>query len=45
MTHPGYLHAPLQTLGPESGVCNYLALEKINNRLVLRSHAFSLPEL
>ena len=30
VSHPGYLHSPLQMFGPESGVCNYLALEKIN---------------
>ena len=29
MSHPGYLHSPLQMFGPENGVCNYLTLEKI----------------
>ena len=33
MSHPGYLHGPLQMLGPENEVCNYLALEKINDNL------------
>ena len=23
MSHPGYLHSPLQMFGPENGVCNY----------------------
>ena len=26
VSHPGYLYGPLQTFGPENGVCNYLAL-------------------
>ena len=29
MSHPGYLHDPLQMFGPENLVCNNLALEKI----------------
>ena len=35
MSHPGYLHGPLQMLGPENEVCNYLALEKINDMSIL----------
>ena len=35
MSHPGYLHVPLQIFGPENGVCNYLALEKIYGLLIL----------
>ena len=45
MSHPGYIHGPVQMLGPENGVCNYLALEKINGMLILRIRAFSPPEL
>ena len=45
MSHPGYLHGPLQMLGPENEVCNYLALEKINDMSVLWIRAFSPPEL
>ena len=34
MSHPGYLvHGPLQMLGSENGVCNYVALEKIYGML------------
>ena len=29
VSHPGYLHAPLQVFGPANGVCNYLVLEKM----------------
>ena len=29
VSHPGYLHSPLQMFGPENGVCNYLALVTI----------------
>ena len=39
VSRPGYLH------GPENRVCNYLALEKIDDMLILRIHAFSPPEL
>ena len=39
MSRPGYLH------GPENRVCNYLALEKINDMLILRIRAFWPPEL
>ena len=45
MSHPGYLHGPLQMLGPENEVCNYLALEKINDMSILWIRAFSPPEL
>ena len=45
MSHPGYLHGPLQMLGPENGVCNYLALEKIDGKLISRIRTFSLTEL
>ena len=45
MSHPGYLHVPLQMLGPENGVCNYLALESIYGMLILRIHAFLPPEI
>ena len=38
-------HSPLQMFGPENGVCNYLALEKIYDMLVPRISAFSPPEL
>ena len=44
MSHPGYLHGPLQMLGPENEVCNYLALEKINDMSILWIRAFSPPE-
>ena len=43
MSYSGYLHGPLQMFGPENGVCNYLALEKINGMLILRIGAFSPP--
>ena len=36
LSHPGYLHGPLQMLSPENGLCNYLALEKIFGMLILR---------
>ena len=29
VSHPGYLHSPLQMFGPENGVCNYLAVVTI----------------
>ena len=45
VSQAGYLHIPLQMLGPESGVCNYLALEKINDMLILWIRAFSPPKL
>ena len=45
VSHPGFLYGPLQMFGSENGVCNYLALEKIYGMLILRIHAFSLPEL
>ena len=45
MSHPGYLHGPLQMFGPENEVCNYLALEKINDMSILWIRAFSPPEL
>ena len=45
MSHPKYLHGPLQMFGPENGVCNYLALEKIHDMLLARIRAFSPPEL
>ena len=45
MSHPGYLHGPLQMLGPENEVYNYLALEKINDMSILWIRAFSPPEL
>ena len=32
-------------LGPENEVCNYLALEKINDMSILWIRAFSPPEL
>ena len=35
MPPPGYVHGPLQMFGPENGVCNYLALEKIYGTLIL----------
>ena len=44
MSHPGYLHGPLQMFGPENGVCNYLALE--TGTFILRIHLlFHIPEL
>ena len=43
--HPEYLHGPLQMFGPENGVRNYLAPEKINGMLIPQIHAFSPPEL
>ena len=39
MSHPGYLHGPLQMFGPGNGVCNYLALEKIYGMLILQIRA------
>ena len=39
------LHGPLQMLSPENGVCNYLALAKINDVLFLQIRAFLPPEL
>ena len=44
-SHPGYLHGPLQMFGPENGVCNYVALENINDMLILGIRVFSPPEL
>ena len=44
MSHPGYLHGPLQMFGPENGLCNYLALEKIYGMLTLWICAFSPTE-
>ena len=41
MSHRGYLHGPLQKFGPENGVCNFLALEKIYGMLILRIRIFS----
>ena len=41
MSHPGYLHGPQQMFGPENGVWNYPALEKIYGTLILQIHAFS----
>ena len=41
MSHPGHLHTPLHMYGPENGVCNYLALEKINCRLIILIRTFS----
>ena len=35
VSHPRYLHAPLQVFGPANGVCNYLVLEKIYGKLNL----------
>ena len=45
MSHPGYLHGPLQMFGPENGV--YLAREKIKfyGMLILQICTFSPPEL
>ena len=40
VSHPGYLHGPLQMFGPENGVCNYLALEMIYGMLILWIHTF-----
>ena len=40
MSHPGYLHGSLQVLGPENGVCNYQAPQKINGMLILRNVLF-----
>ena len=45
MSHPGYLHGPLPMFGPENGVCNYLAIEKIYGMSILQIHAFSPAEL
>ena len=42
LSHPGYLHSPLQMFGPENEVCNYLALEKIHGMLILWIQAFFL---
>ena len=36
LSHSGYLHSPLQMLGPANGACNYLALEKIYGMSTLR---------
>ena len=44
MSHPEYLHSPLQMFGPKNGACNYLALFKIYGMLV-RISASSPPEL
>ena len=45
VSHPGYLHAPLQMFGPANGVCNYPVLEKIDGVLNLGDlHIFSPPE-
>ena len=44
VSHPGYLHCLLQMFGPANGVCNYLALEKINGMLILRVVPFSPAE-
>ena len=41
MSHPGFLHDPLQMFGPENGICKYLALGKIYGMLILRIRAFS----
>ena len=41
MSHPGYLHGPLQMFGPANGVYNYLALGKIYGMLIPRIRAFS----
>ena len=38
MSHPGYLHGPLQMFGPENGVCNYL--NKVYGMLILRIPLF-----
>ena len=43
MSHPVYLHGPLQMLGPENGVG--IVLEKINGMMILRIHAFLPPGL
>ena len=40
LSHPGYLHSPLQMFGPENEVCNYLALEKIHGMLILWIQVF-----
>ena len=45
VSQPAYLHGPLPILVAENGVCNYLALEKICEMLILRIRAFSQPEL
>ena len=45
MSHPGSLHGPLQMFGPENGVCNYLAVDKIYGMLILGIRAFSPHEL
>ena len=39
MSHPGYLHGPLQMFGPKNEVCNNLALEKIYGNLIPRIRA------
>ena len=44
MSHPGYVHSPLQMFCPENGVCNYLALVNIYGMLILWIWAFSPPE-
>ena len=45
VSHPGYLHSPLQMFSPKNGACNYLALEKIYGMLILQICAFSPPGL
>ena len=44
VSHPGYLHRPLQMFGSENGLCNYLALEKMYDMLILRICTFLPPE-
>ena len=43
MSHTEYLHGHGKMFGPENGVCNHLALEKIYGMLILWIHAFSPP--
>ena len=45
MSHTDYLHGLLQMLGTENGVCNYLALETIDGKLISGIRTFSLTEL
>ena len=45
VSHPGYLHGPLQMFGTENGVCNYLALKKVSGMLILWICTFSQSAL
>ena len=44
VTHPGYLHNPLQMFGPENRVCNHPTLGKIYGMLFFQICTFLPPE-